>query len=461
MGAIEIEGQTLQALLDELRETHGVVGATLGVLKDGEIEVAASGLLNKATGVEATPDSVFQIGSITKLFTATLMMQLVDEGRVQLDDPVVKHLPDFTIADRDAAKAITIRHLLTHTSGMDGDFFPDDDPEGPSVAGYVRKMCLLPSLYPPGQGPTSYCNAGYVVAGRAIEVLTGRTWENAVMERICKPLGMPAAFAHPHEALRFRCAMGHVADPEDPTKIDLATTTFTELSAAPAGTTLTMSAESLLLFAKTHMADGAYGDDKQLLSSASARAMLEQRVEDSSYLQGRPYVGLGWGIFEGPGYTQVGHNGGTIGQLAYLRTYPDSGVAFTLLTNSPSAKLYEEIRRTLMLALVGAQPPAPLPRVAFALDVERYVGRYSNLNAEWIVAADGDGLSLRVIDRSSPQPEFLGTLEPHRRDIFLVRSEDPRLPDGAEMRILFQGEDEEARSRFLAFSGRLYPRRPG
>src|SRR5438445_4196185 len=109
----------LQLLIDELREKHGVVGATLGVLKGDAVETAASGLLNLDTRVECTPQSVFQIGSIGKIFTTTLIMQLVDEGRLDLDNPVARHLREFMLADRAAARAITVRQLLNHTSGMD------------------------------------------------------------------------------------------------------------------------------------------------------------------------------------------------------------------------------------------------------------------------------------------------------------------------------------------------------
>src|SRR5579859_4721825 len=240
----------LQDLLDELRGKHDVVGATLGVLKNGAIEMAASGLLNLDTKVECTPQSVFQIGSIGKIFTTTLIMQLIDEGPLDLDDPITRHLRDFTRADRAAARAVTLRQLLNHTSGMDGDFFPADDPEGPSTASYVRKMALLPSLYPPGQGPMTYCNAGFVTAGRIVEVLTGRTWTSAVMSRFVRPLGIQHAFCNPRDSLKFRCAMGHVFDPGDMKKTLVAPATFLPLSAAAAGSALSMSVESLLKFAR-------------------------------------------------------------------------------------------------------------------------------------------------------------------------------------------------------------------
>src|SRR5690606_4998607 len=140
----------LQKRLDEACVRHGVVGASLAVLHDGVIQTAASGVLNVDTGVDVTPDSVFQIGSIGKVFTATLLMQLVDEGAVGLDAPVRRYLPDFAIADEAASAQITVRHLLAHTSGIDGDYLPPDDPSGPSSDGYVRKMRALALLHPVG-----------------------------------------------------------------------------------------------------------------------------------------------------------------------------------------------------------------------------------------------------------------------------------------------------------------------
>src|SRR3954452_10185044 len=119
----------VKAWLDEqlplLLEKYDVPGAAWGVLHDGEVVDGSGGLLSKATGVEATPDSVFQIGSITKLWTSTLVMQLVDEGLVQLDEPVRTYLPEFRIGDEQAAAVITVRQLLNHTAGFEGDIFTD------------------------------------------------------------------------------------------------------------------------------------------------------------------------------------------------------------------------------------------------------------------------------------------------------------------------------------------------
>jgi CubicO group peptidase (beta-lactamase class C family) len=114
----------VQGWLDEqvapLLEKYDVPGAAWAVLHDGEVVDGSAGVLSKATGVEATADSVFQIGSVTKLWTATLVMQLVDEEKIDLDEPIRTYLPEFEIADEAAAARITVRQLLSHTAGVRG-----------------------------------------------------------------------------------------------------------------------------------------------------------------------------------------------------------------------------------------------------------------------------------------------------------------------------------------------------
>jgi CubicO group peptidase (beta-lactamase class C family) len=437
--------EPLQPMLDELRARHGVVGATLGILRGGAIETAGSGVLNLDTGVECTADSVFQIGSIGKVFTATLVMQLVDENRLDLDAPVVKYLRDFTLADRAAARAITVRQLLTHTSGMDGDFFPADDPEGPSTTSYVRKMNLLPSLFAPGQGPVTYCNSGFVTAGRIVEVLTGMTWQNAVMRRICRPLGLPAAFAHPHEALRYRCAMGHVADPKDMKTPIVAPATYLALSTAAAGSVLSMSVESLLKFVGVHFANGEYGGKRPLLSERSARHMREEQSPRLPVSHVKlTHWGLGWFLCNTDAYRMCGHDGGTLGQFTYLRAFPEKGVAFALFTNSPSGKLFNDIESALMPALVGTDAPAEPPAEAWTPDFARYAGRYANIAAEYDIApeanvgGEGGQLVMRMTNKSGLGPNASATLEPYRPDMFTMRAAGMPF-DGEKLLFLREG----------------------
>ncbi|HBM88203.1 MAG TPA: serine hydrolase, partial [Rhodobiaceae bacterium] len=111
--------------LPELIDRFHVPGASIAVWHNGALSEAAAGVVNLNTGVETTTDTLFQIGSITKLYTTVLVLQLVEEGLLTLDDPIRKWLPDFKVGDAETSAKVTLRHLLTHTSGIDGDYFVD------------------------------------------------------------------------------------------------------------------------------------------------------------------------------------------------------------------------------------------------------------------------------------------------------------------------------------------------
>jgi CubicO group peptidase (beta-lactamase class C family) len=177
--AIAWVAERLPALLEE----HDVPAAGVAVLADGEVADVAAGVLSRSTGVEATTESVFQIGSITKLWTSTLVMQLVDEGAVDLDAPVRTYLPDFRIADEGAAAQITVRQLLTHTSGFEGDIFTDTGRGDDAVEKYLGVLHDVPQLFPPGD-LWSYNNAGFVVLGRLVEALRGKPYDVCLRERL-------------------------------------------------------------------------------------------------------------------------------------------------------------------------------------------------------------------------------------------------------------------------------------
>ena len=133
----------LQARLENMAGRHKVPGASLAVLTEDRVLTATCGVLNIETGVEVTPDSVFQIGSITKVLTTTLVLQLADAGMVGLDTPVADVLVDFALADATAQRQITIRHLLSHTSGIEGDHFVDTGRDDGAVARYVETCAKL------------------------------------------------------------------------------------------------------------------------------------------------------------------------------------------------------------------------------------------------------------------------------------------------------------------------------
>lgn len=396
---------------DEMRERlvpwlerYRVAGASVAWLRDGEVQAAAAGVINMGTGVETTDDTLFQIGSITKTYTTTLIMQLVDEGRINLDAPVTDYLPDARFGDAASAPAITIRHLLTHTSGVDGDFFDDFGRGDDCVQKYVDACAALPQVFAPG-AMHSYCNAGFVVLGRIIEVVTGMGWDGALRERLLKPLGVTHTVTLPEQALLHRTAAGHIFDEQ----LSLRLTPGWTLprSAGPAGATPCSTVSDLLAFGKMHMDGGLARDGARILSEDSVRAMQQSQHIMPAVPGGNPaHWGLGWMLFDWGGAAGtprrvIGHDGGTIGQISSLRLLPDSGFGVAVLTNaSPTGSLLAaRVMRWLFREGAGVdvpQNPKP-PETPFAVDPACYTGVYERLGFRTEITEHDGRLSAKTV----------------------------------------------------------------
>ncbi|MDN4171869.1 serine hydrolase [Nocardioides sp. SOB77] len=395
-----------QRRLAALAEKHGVPGAQLGILRLGadsadgtggsedEQIVATHGVLNLRTGAPVTADSVFQIGSITKVWTATVVMQLVDEGLVELDAPVVEVLPELRLADPDVTKQVTLRHLLTHTSGIDGDVFTDTGRGDDCLEKYVALLQDQTQNHPLG-ATWSYCNAGFSVLGRVIEVVTGTTWDQALRDRLFGPLGMRHALTLPEEALLEAAAVGHVT--EDGRK-QPASVWQLPRSLGPAGL-VTATAADVLAFARLHLAEGLAADGTRVLAEESARAMAAHQADLPDVHSLGDSWGLGWIRFGWDGRRVFGHDGNTIGQAAFLRVLPEAGLAVTLLTNNDGARdLYEDLYRELFAELAGvAMPPRLVPPTPPAdVDLAPYLGTYERAGVRMEVLDGAEGPRLKV-----------------------------------------------------------------
>ncbi|MFG2144324.1 serine hydrolase domain-containing protein [Streptomyces sp. NPDC048696] len=367
-----------QARFEELRAAHRVPGATLAVLVDGTIHELASGVLHRGTGVEATTDSVFQLGSIAKVYTATLVMQLAESGELDLDAPVVDVLPEFAVADPAATAAITTRQLLSHTSGLTCDFTHDTGRGDDCLAKYVEAARGVALDCAPGTG-VSYSSVGYNVLGRIVEVLTGRTWDEALRERLLTPLGAEHTMTLPEEALRFRAAMGHLGepgrDPEPAPAWDLM-----PRSAGPYGRVIASAADVVRL-AKLHLDDGVAQDGTRVLSTSTVAAMRRRVVDvPDKWTVSADGWGLGWTLYDWSGDPGYGHDGASIGQYAYLRVVPHANVAVALLTNGGGARpLYATLMRELLSELADVEMPPPFEPAAqpVAVDFTPLVGTYA------------------------------------------------------------------------------------
>ena len=339
--------------LPTLIEKYDVPAAAVAVLAGGEVVDAAAGVLHKGTGVEATPDSVFQIGSITKLWTSTLVMQLVDDGLVDLDAPIRTYLPEFRIADEEAAAVITIRMLLSHTAGFEGDIFTDTGVGDDCVEKYLAVLHDVPQLFPAGE-QFSYNNAGFCVLGRLVEVMRDKTYDACLRDHLFAPLGLTHAATGPYEAIMFRAAMGHIElDPA--TGFQPAPVWALARSNSPAGAMLAMRPRDLVAFAEMHLNDGKATDGTQVLAPGTAGRMHERQV-DLPYLgvMGDSW-GLGFEIFNAATGPIIGHDGSTIGQNAFLRMVPEAGVAVALLTTVATPC------RCTTRSWVASSPRSPTP----------------------------------------------------------------------------------------------------
>ncbi|AGL16830.1 serine hydrolase [Actinoplanes sp. N902-109] len=385
--------------LAELAGQQHVPGATLGVLRmsagaDDELVEAAHGVLNLRTGVPATVDSLFQLGSITKVWTATLVLQLVDEGKLHLDAPLVEVLPELRLGDPAVTAKLTMRHLLTHTSGIDGDIFTDTGRGDDCLEKYVALLADAAQNHPL-DATWSYCNSGYSLAGRVVEKLTGTTWDAALRERLIAPLGLTRTVTLPEEALLHRAALGHLTDEGEQVP---APVWGIPRSAGPAGAVVSTAAE-LLLFARMHLSGGVARDGTRVLSAASAAAMAAHQVQlPDTHLLGDSW-GLGWERMDWAGHRLIGHDGNTIGQAAFLRILPERGLAVALLTNGGnSAKLYEQLYREIFAELADVPVPHPLgpPDLPVDVDVTPYLGGYERASIRQEVRAGANGPVLRV-----------------------------------------------------------------
>jgi dipeptidyl aminopeptidase/acylaminoacyl peptidase/CubicO group peptidase (beta-lactamase class C family) len=395
-----IDREHWQRRLLELAEKYQVPGAALGILRlgaggsDDEVMVASCGVLNKATGVAASDDSLFQIGSITKVYTATLVMRLVEEGLLRLDTPIAELLPELRLADPEVTKQVTMRHLLTHTSGIDGDIFTDTGRGDDCLERYVGLLAEAAQNHPLG-ATFSYCNSGFVLAGRVIEKLTGATWDAALRDRLLAPLGLTHTVTLPEQALRFRTAMGHMAEGDaEPVPAPV-----WELprSSGPAGAVCASAAE-VLAFARLHLTGGVAPDGTRLLAEATVADMARRHAELPDRHSLGDSWGLGWIRFGWDGHRLIGHDGNTLGQSAFLRVLPEAGLAVTLLTNGGHARdLHDALYREIFAELAEVAMPEPLGPAANppTVDGGRHVGVYERASIRLDVLERPGGLRLR------------------------------------------------------------------
>jgi CubicO group peptidase (beta-lactamase class C family) len=372
------QASELASRLGELIESHGIPGAQLAVIDDGEIVEAAAGVLSLRTQAPSRPDALFLPGSIGKLYTATLVLMLVGEGKIDLDRSVRTYLPDFRVKDPNAPDIVTVRHLLTHTSGFDGDHFADTGRGDDALERYIAGCKDLPQIAEPGK-IWSYSNSSYAILGRIVEVLTGGVFEDVLRDRLFLPLGLQSTVSFADQVIPHPVAVGHVANPESPEELVVSPTWGLYRAFGPMGSAVIASAGDVLRFADLHLRGGTTAGGETLIDAGLVAAMQheEARLVDDSLLGGA--WGLGWNLDQWDGTRVIGHDGNSIGQNAFMRLAPDEGFGFCLQTNVESAiSLFREVADWLFGERLGVQSKAdPVRREDSAVtDVDRYAGVY-------------------------------------------------------------------------------------
>ncbi|MFF3976381.1 serine hydrolase [Streptomyces sp. NPDC001828] len=419
-----------------------VPGASLAFYCDGQTYECATGVLNTATGAPVRTDSLFQIGSVTKVWTATQLMLLAERGLITLDTPVVDVLPGFRVGDAEATATITLRHLLTHTSGIDGDLFLDTGRGDDCLAHYVEACAGLEQTFPVGDSH-SYCNAGFVIAGRVIEQLTGKVWDQALREQICTPLGLAHTWTLPEDVLRFGAAMGH--DDHGGT----APAWGLPRSVGPAGLICSTAAD-VVSFGRAHLTPGALLADPAMLR--------KPQVDLPNPYAGGQQWGIGWSLDEWDGHEVASHTGDTIGQHAALWVLPGSGTVIAVLINGGrSVEFQHRLIGELLYELRDLRVPELLgpPAEPVEADVDAYTGVYERAGSRIHVTSRAGRLRMRT----EPTGILVGLARPRSLELtavdattFVGRADGDSIGDAVVFEIRPDGPS------YLHYGGRATPK---
>jgi CubicO group peptidase (beta-lactamase class C family) len=371
----------LVALAGQRMAAGSVPGLQIGLIDRDREWLRALGVADVRSGARTTDDTLFRIASITKTFTATSLVSLADAHRLDLDDPVRRYVPELTLSDEAAARRVTIRQLLLHTSGwVPGE---QSGPDGPNaLAEGSRLQGNGVQIAPPGE-LFSYNGVGYMVLGRVIEVVTGKPFEDVVRSTILAPLRMTRTKFNT-ESDKDVAADHTVRDGAADTLVDA---TSGRWGLASGG--LRSTARDLLHYARCH-----FGESSVLSADAAAR-MAEPQVALPPPGESKA---LSWFVREVGEHRMLMHLGGAIGQQSLLAMVPRRRFALVVLTNSAAGS--PVINAVLAHALerhLGAHEPAlPKPITLAPDDLRTYEGRFRTLGNDVVLSVSADGLAMRL-----------------------------------------------------------------
>ena len=383
---------TLSEFVAATATRFGIPGVAVGVWADGREAYACHGATSIDNPLPVDRDTLFLLGSLTKTYTATTLMRLIADGWVELDAPVRRYVPELRLKYERTAAQITVLQLLNHTAGLDFGFIDDFGEGDDALASYVARMAELELIAPPGER-ASYSQAGYNLAGRLIEKVTGLTFERAVASLVFEPLGLEHSFFARDDIMTRRFAVGHNRG-EDGT-LSIARLWRRSRGDNPGGGVASSVADQLR-WARFHLGDGRAQGGERVLPAELLGGMQQPTVTLRASTLGDA-IGIGWFLREVDGVGTVGHGGSANGQFAELLTVPERGFAVMALSNAgpdDGLAFNQAVVRWALEHYLGVidRDPQPLPfDQARAREV---VGSYENEVMTFTIGPDGAGLTL-------------------------------------------------------------------
>jgi CubicO group peptidase (beta-lactamase class C family) len=357
-----------EALVSEMKRLK-IPGVSIGIYHNGKEYTAGFGVTSLENPLPVTADTLFQTGSISKTFTGTIFMRLVEQGKIELDAPVRTYLPKLKMVDKDVAEKVTIRHLLTHTGGWIGDYFNDYGNGNDALNKMVHAISKLEQVTPLGE-IWSYNNAGFNIAGRVVEVVTKKPFEQVAQEMLLDPLGLGMTYYFPDDVMvTHRFVVGHHKEGK---KVKVSRPWAIGRAGAPVGGVIS-TVKNLLTYARFHMGDGESATGEQILSAKS----LEQMRTPLHPATGFDQIGLTWFIRNAEGLNIISHGGATNGQIAGLYFIPEKQFALAILTNGEEGRMLTKVAlKQALKVYFGIDMLVPKPLETPEEKLHEYEGNY-------------------------------------------------------------------------------------
>jgi serine-type D-Ala-D-Ala carboxypeptidase/endopeptidase len=387
------DSEIRQMLVDRIDVQHQSVGIVVGVVGPKGRRVIAYGQLEKGDPRPLDGDTIFEIGSATKVFTSLLLADMVQRGEVALDDPVARYLPPGVTMPERNGRSITLVDLATHTSGLPRvpTNMSPKDPANPYADYSVEQLYQFLSTYKLTRDIASqyeYSNLGGGLLGHVLARHAGMDYEALVRARICEPLGMNNTRITLTPQMRARLAAGHNAA--------LATVENWDLPTLAGAGALRSTANDLLTFLAANL-----GYRKSPLAPAMAAMLKVRRPTGQTGLE----VSLGWHIFTTNGMEIIWHNGGTGGYRSFIGFDPKAGIGVVALSNASTLAGVDDIGRHLLDPSIPLmQPPKEHKQVTVDPKLfDGYVGAYQ-LAPNFVITITREGDHLFA--QATGQPKF-------------------------------------------------------